>query len=64
MRIPEFRFTIEDYHTDEEVLGMVQTILNMNRDENLIDILSNTRKGYKVEVKRFSLYMTSKECDC
>lgn len=64
MRIPEFRFTIEDYHTDDEVLGMVKTILKLNRDENLMDIMSNTRKGYQVEVKRFNLFMASRECDC
>ena len=64
MRIPEFRFTVEDYHTDEEVLGMVKTILNLNRDENLMDIMSNTRKGYQVETSGFTLLIASRECDC
>ncbi len=63
MKIPIYQVTIEDYHTDEEILKMVQSLLELNRDKKFVRAISNSNRGIAAEINRFVIQFSAKECE-
>ncbi len=63
MKIAEFRFTIEDYHSDKEVHKMVQSILELNRNEEFMKDFQETDTPLTFRPERFVLRIVNRECE-